>query len=272
MILVTGATGQLGSATLRALRSRGVDAIGSSRQPSREMTKIDFDDPSTISFDGVDTLVLVSAGEAEDDVVIARHEAAISAAERDGVGHIVYTSVATAGDHLAFAPAHRRTERRLRSGTARWTILRNGLYAELIGGLLTWSGPRLVSAFGDGAVSAVTRNDLADAAATIAAAPAEHTGRIHDLVGPPFTAADIAHRLRVPLEETTLAARRVTYDGAALKPFQPPMLMSILTAVRHGFLDGAGDDLAGILGRSPADGVGAAASVAAALPGSSRRT
>lgn len=45
-----------------------------------------------MGFTGVDTLVLVSAGTAEDDVVIRRHDNAIRAAEHDGVGHIVYTS------------------------------------------------------------------------------------------------------------------------------------------------------------------------------------
>ncbi|HCB56651.1 MAG TPA: NmrA family transcriptional regulator, partial [Arthrobacter bacterium] len=61
---------------------------------------LDFDDPGTLDFTGVHTLVLVSAGTAEDDVVINRHENAITAAERDGVRHIVYTSLADDGDHL----------------------------------------------------------------------------------------------------------------------------------------------------------------------------
>ena len=264
MILVTGATGQLGSAILETLLRRGVTAIGSSRQERPGLRRIDLDDPSTVSFAGVDTLVLVSAGEAEDDVVVARHEAALAAAERDGVGHVVYTSVTAAGDHLAFALAHRWTERRLARGAVRWTVLRNGLYADLFGSLLTWSGPRLVATFGEGALAAVAREDLADVAATVAAAPGEHEGRTYDLVGPGITAADVAGWLGVPLDDLGLAERRASYGAAGLKPFQPAMLMSIHSAVRHGFLGEPSGDLAALLGREPIDTVGVAAAAALA--------
>jgi len=264
VILVTGATGQLGSAILDTLLLRGVPAIGSSRQERPGLRRIDLDDPSTVSFAGVDTLVLVSAGEAEDDVVVARHGTALAAAERDGVGHVVYTSVTTAGDHLAFALAHRWTERRLARGSLRWTVLRNGLYADLFGSLLTWSGPRLVSAFGPGALAAVAREDLADVAATVAAAPRRHEGRSYDLVGPAITATDVAEWLGVALDDLGLAERRASYESAGLKPFQPAMLMSIHTAVRHGFLGDPGGDLAALLGREPIDTVGVAAAAALA--------
>jgi NAD(P)H dehydrogenase (quinone) len=261
MILVTGATGQLGSAILRHLHDFGVDAIGSSRSGVDGMRRIDLDDPATISFDGVDTLVLVSAGEAEDDVVTARHDAAITAAERHGVGHVVYTSVAAGGDHLAFALAHRWTERRLARSTVPSTVLRNGLYAELFGALLTWRGSRLESAFGDGDLAAVVRDDLAEATAVVARAPRAHADAHYVLVGPPITAAAVAERVGAPLDRLDLATRRASYEGADLKPFQPAMLMSIHTAVRHGFLAETSGDLVTLLGRDPADAVQLAADV-----------
>jgi NAD(P)H dehydrogenase (quinone) len=267
MILVTGTTGQLGSAILDALTTRGTTPLAGNRSGRDGARRIDFDDPGSVSFVGVDTLVLVSAGEAEDDVVIARHETAVAAAERDGVRHIVYTSLATAGDHLAFALAHRWTERRLERSPLSWTILRNGLYAELFGSLLEWSGGSLGSAFGDGALAAVTRADLAEAAAVVAMTPGAHIGRRYDLVGDPITAGQVADRLGVGLHSTSLAERREALRHAPLKPFQPPMLLSIFSAVRHGFLAGTGDDLGDLLGREPADTVPvAAASVAVPSP------
>lgn len=148
-----------------------------SRTPGDGMRRLDFDDRSSLDLAGVSTLVLISAGYAEDDQVIARHTAALDAAVRDGVRHVVYTSLTGAGDHLGFALAHRATERLVRTCGVPWTILRNGLYAELFGGLLTWAGDRVESAFGDGAMAAVARADLAEAAAIIAADPAQPAGR-----------------------------------------------------------------------------------------------
>ena len=262
MILVTGSTGLLGSAILSAAVSAGYQAEGSSRTGHASPRTIDFDKPSTVTFTGVDTLVLVSAGEAEDDVVIARHETAIAAAERDGVSHIVYTSLTSAGDHLTFALAHRWTEDRLRRSSINWTILRNGLYAELFGSLHTWSGQRLRSAFGDGTLSAVGRTDLAEAAAAVATSPGSHVQRIYELVGPPISSADLASALAVELDIIPLERRRTELVASALKPFQPAMLMSIYTSARHGFLGGASGDLVSLLGREPRDAIAIAAAAA----------
>ncbi|QYN36513.1 hypothetical protein K1T35_04130 [Pseudonocardia sp. DSM 110487] len=49
-----------------------------------------------------------------------------------------------------------------------------------------------------------------------------------------------------------------------LLPFQPPMLVSIATGIRHGFLDGTGPDLADILGRPVSDPLTTAVSIASA--------
>lgn len=264
MILVTGTTGNLGREILSRLQERDAAVSGSSRSGGRSSRAMDFDDPASISFADVDTLVLVSAGEAEDDVVVARHEAVITAAQRDGVDHVVYTSLASGGDHLGFALAHRWTERCLRRSGLSWTILRNGLYAELFGSLVSWSGSRMTSAFGEGALSAVTRGDLAEAAAIVAEAPRRHAGMTYDLVGEPVTAHQIAARLGVPIIDIPLEERRSELDTAGLKPFQPAMLMSIYSGVRHGMLAGTSDDLARLLDRKPSDALAAAALAARA--------
>jgi NAD(P)H dehydrogenase (quinone) len=259
MILVTGSTGKLGHAILTHLIDRGAPVVASSRSGAGGSRPLDFDRPESISLAGVDTLVLVSAGEAEDDVVIARHESVIAAAERDGVSHVVYTSLVGEGDHLAFALAHRWTEHRLQRGTMAWTIMRNGLYAELFGSLLQWSGSRLTSAFGEGALAAVSRDDLAEAAAVVAVSPHEHTGQTYELAGEPITAQQVAALVGVQQVDITLEERRKQLAGAGLKPFQPAMLMSIHTAVRHGFLARTSGDLARLLGREPSETVAVAA-------------
>ncbi|MFJ9615042.1 NAD(P)H-binding protein [Streptomyces noursei] len=273
MMLVTGANGSLGSATLAALRARGVAATGGSRTPGEGMRRLDFDDHSSLDLAGVSTLVLISAGYAEDDRVVGRHAAVLDAAVRDGVGHVVYTSLTTAGDHLGFALAHRATERLVRASGLPWTILRNGLYAELFGGLLMWADDGVESAFGDGALAAVAREDLAEAAAIVAADPAGHRGRVHDLVGTPITAGQVAGRLGVPHRTIGLGEyrRRLLDETPGLLPFQPPMLASIATGIRHGFLDGTTPDLTDLLGRPARDPLTTAVAAASSARPEARR-
>ncbi|GAA2714623.1 MULTISPECIES: NAD(P)H-binding protein [Streptomyces] len=139
MILVSGAGGALGRLVAGELAGEpavhdGV-VLGTRTPRSAAERRVDFDDPSSLDFTGIDTLVLISAGYGEDDVVIARHDAAIGAAEQAGVRHVVYTSLSGDGDHLPYALAHRWTERRLQGSRLDWTILRNGLYAEFLAGI-----------------------------------------------------------------------------------------------------------------------------------------
>ncbi|MFF4962319.1 NAD(P)H-binding protein [Streptomyces sp. NPDC001222] len=266
MIMVTGANGQLASLTLQELAERHAPALSGTRSPAEGQRRLDFDDPTSLDLTGVSTLVLVSAGYAEDDQVIPRHQAALDAAVRNGVSHVVYTSLTGDGDHLGFAPAHRATEQLIKASGLGWTILRNGLYAELFGALLTWTADGVESAFGDGALAAVARADLAAAAAVVASNPTAHAGKTYDLVGEPITAADIAESLGVAHRTIGLGeyrARLLADD--TLLPFQPPMLASIATSVRHGFLSTTSPDLAQLLGRPLTDPLTVATDTAAAM-------
>ncbi|GGM54040.1 NAD(P)-dependent oxidoreductase [Micromonospora sonchi] len=266
MIMVTGANGQLASLTLAELDERELPALGGSRTPTNAQRHLDFDDPATLDLTDVSTLVLVSAGYAEDDQVIARHRTLLDAADRDGVAHVIYTSLTGAGDHLGFALAHRATEQMIKTSGLAWSILRNGLYAELFGALLAWAPDGLESAFGTGALSAVARADLAAAAAVVASEPTAHVGKVYDLVGDPITASDIAERLGATHRMIGLGEYRTRLlSDANLLPFQPPMLASIATSVRHGFLNNTSPDLVRLLGRPLTDPLTVAADTAAAM-------
>ncbi|SEF12344.1 NAD(P)H dehydrogenase (quinone) [Arthrobacter alpinus] len=262
MILVTGASGQLGSAIVESLKVAGVPLISGTRSPvvGSSDRYVDFDDPGTLDFTGVETLVLVSAGYAEDDVVIARHERVVTAAQRDGVQHLIYTSLATAGDHLGFALAHRWTERRIQESGVQWTILRNGIYADLFGALMAPDDGVITSPLGKHGVAVVTRGDLAAAAAIVASNPKEHAGRIYDLVGShAVTAEEVARYAGLPYKPESLDVRRKTLNTSGLLPFQPSMLLSLYSSAAHGFLKGTGSDLEQLLGRPLTDTVPVAA-------------
>ncbi|WP_151484209.1 NAD(P)H-binding protein [Streptomyces albicerus] len=260
MILVTGANGALGRLVADELASRdeAVDVVLGTRSPrSTAERRVDFDDPASLDFTGVDTLLLISAGYGEDDTVIARHGAAISAAEKAGVRHLVYTSLSGDGDHLTYALAHRWTERRLRRGPLAWTILRNGLYAEFLADIAA-AGPdgTIAAPLGEGRLAAVARADLAAVAARVTAEPELHAGQVYELVGEhALGGAELAAAIGGSYEPGSLGATReaVIAAGQAL-PYQVPMLLSTYSAVAGGFLDGSGIEnnaLRGLLGREP---------------------
>jgi NAD(P)H dehydrogenase (quinone) len=261
LILVTGASGQLGSAIVESLEAANVPVIRGTRSPAAGSNdrSVDFDDPDTLDFTGIDTLVMVSAGYAEDDVVIARHERVLAAAERDGVQHLIYTSLAGDGDHLGFALAHRWTERRIQNSGMRWTILRNGIYAELLGALMAPNDGVITAPLGTGGVAVVTRADLADAASVVASNPEAHAGQIYDLVGSrAVTAAEVARHAGLAYLPESLERRRETLNASGLLPFQPSMLLSLYSSTANGFLERTSTDLEVLLARPLTDPVPAA--------------
>ncbi|MFD8573304.1 NAD(P)H-binding protein [Streptomyces sp. NPDC059639] len=262
MLLVTGASGGLGSLIAGRLAGRD-DVVTGTRAPGAGERRVDFDDPHprrlTDAFAGVDTLLLISAGYGEDDTVIARHDAAIAAAGKAGVRHVVYTSLSGDGDHLTYALAHRWTERRLRESPLAWTVLRNGLYAELLAHLAA-PGPdgAITAPLGTGRLAAVARDDLAEAAVRVALAPARHTGRTYELVGEvPLGGAELAAAAGAAYAPGTLAGAREAIAASGAVPFQVPMLVSTYAAIAAGFMDGSRipaaerGTLRELLGRAP---------------------
>lgn len=266
MILITGASGALGALVLERLAgTKGV--LAGSRSPHEvatggEVRRLDFDEPASLvgGFEGAEVMLLISAGQGEDDTVIARHGAAIDAAEQAGVRHIVYTSLTGAGDCLALALTHRWTERRLMAGRADWTILRNGLYAELAiaGAAQAASTGRYDGPMGDGRWAAVARQDLADVAAKVTADAASHRGKVYELVGEEaFSGADMARTVanatgrHVSYEPTDLTEFRAKLAQAGLPAWQVPMVVSSFSNIAAGFLAGTSTDLRVLLDAPP---------------------
>ncbi|RWN64400.1 MAG: NmrA family transcriptional regulator [Mesorhizobium sp.] len=243
MILITGASGQLASQIVARARQKSIAILTGSRAATADR-HIDFDRPETLDFTGVETMLLTSAGSAEDDCVMRRHGAVLAAARAQGVKHVVYTSLTYASDHLAFALAHRWTERELRASGMAWTILRNGLYAELIGALAAPRGGLIATPFGEGRISAVARADLAQAALAVLADPASHAGRCYELSGATaFSIPDLAQKIAAAYEPSSFEEERARLSSLPLFAFQPPMLMSISSAAAAGFLETHATDL-----------------------------
>ncbi|PRY43677.1 NmrA family NAD(P)-binding protein [Umezawaea tangerina] len=257
MILVTGASGALGGLVLDRLA--GHDVVAGSRTPVGDTARlVDFDRPETLAtaFDGVDVLVFVSAGYADDDVVLARHGAVVDAATGAGVRHVVYTSLVGSGDGLGIALAHRWTEARLAAAPFAVTVLRNGLYAEIPASLAVAAAESgvLEVPWGEGRLSVVAREDLADVTAKVALSSADHVGRCYELEGVTAVGGqDVADAL------TGALGRPITYRPAPLgslwqlpqPPFQVAHTVSLCSNVNAGRLDLRPGDLPALLDAPP---------------------
>lgn len=197
-VAVTGASGNLGRAIAEGLLdvldsqdvvliTRTPDNLADLAARGADVRRGDFDDPASLSaaFAGVDRLLVISG-----DVLGARvhgHVAAFRAAVEAGVGHIAYTSMGNpSDDNPAIAAAdHRATEQALRATGAAWTILRNGIYADLqvdaaAGAIAT--GTLLTNA-GNGRNAYVTRADCAAAAIAVLTTDG-HERKAYDVTGP----------------------------------------------------------------------------------------
>jgi NAD(P)H dehydrogenase (quinone) len=202
---VTGATGQVGSRVAQRLADAGVRQRLVVRDPSRapdlpgsEVAVAEYRDGESVqqAFAGVDTLFLVSAGESADRV--NEHLTAVEAARRAGVRRVVYTSFLGAAPQATFSLArhHWATEEALRASGMAYTFLRDSMYADFLPLMVSAQDRTIRGPAGDGRVSAVARDDIADVAAAVLLADGAHDGRTYDVTGPEaFTLAHAAEIL-----------------------------------------------------------------------------
>ncbi|KAI0031125.1 NAD(P)-binding protein [Vararia minispora EC-137] len=191
MIVLTGATGGLGSQVLKHIVNLvpASDIVISTTDPGRvrasdmippgvEVREGDFLRPATLpaAFAGADALLLVSYPSIAHSLRVSAHKNAIDAARAAGVRRVFYTSLAF-GDSssVAVMRAHLDTEAYLKQSGLAYTIIREGTYAEvapLFFGFFNPSTSTEVYVPGDGPVAWAARDDLGEATAKIVAGDA----------------------------------------------------------------------------------------------------
>lgn len=186
MILITGATGYFGKATIDFLLKKGILASNISALV-RDIAKADdlkgkgitlkvgnYDDYASLveAFKGVDKLLLVSGNDIANRSLQQKN--VVNAAGEAGVKHILYTSFErkneTETSPIAMvAKGHLDTERYIKTSGLPYTIFRNNLYMDAI---LLFLGEQVLETgvffpAGEGKVTFASRNDMAEAAANI---------------------------------------------------------------------------------------------------------
>ncbi|MFI9202876.1 SDR family oxidoreductase [Streptomyces sp. NPDC053048] len=189
MILVTGATGNIGSALLKELRTRGVGPLGGlTRDAARadlpegvEAVEGDLSEPASLKsvLEGVRSLFLVPRLGSDADI--------LDAAQQAGVEHVVLVSSITVQTHPHLDPARENlaVEELLKASDMAWTILRPTQFAS---NTLMWAssirGQETVRApYADVALPTIHPADIASVARVALTEPGHH-GRTYALTGP----------------------------------------------------------------------------------------
>jgi uncharacterized protein YbjT (DUF2867 family) len=192
VLALTGSTGRLGGRIAARLASAGTrqrllvrDPARAPQLPDTEVAVAEFGDGEAVrrALDGVDIVLMVSAGETVDRV--ARHKTFVDAAAAAGVSHLVYTSFVGASPDATFTLArdHWATEEQVKASGLAYTFLRDNLYADFLP-LMVGEDGALRGPAGDGRAAAVTQDDIAEAATAVLLSPEAHVDRTYDLTGP----------------------------------------------------------------------------------------
>lgn len=287
-ILVTAASGHLGSLVVESLLTRGADPatiVASARDTAKladfaargiRTVELDYARPETIApaLEGVDTVLLVSGTDVGSRA--AQHQNVIDAAKAAGVTKLVYTSAtrATTAD-FAVAPEHKATEEAIAAAGIPAVIVRNNWYTENYAADVARAAETgvIASSAGEGRVASASRADFADAAAVVLLEDG-HIGQVYELAGDVvWNYSDLA------AAASEVVGREVTYvslsteehvaalEGFGLDAGTAGFVAAIDTGIRNGVLAESDGTLSRLIGRPTTplvEGLRAVVSVSAA--------
>ena len=202
MIVVTGATGTIGSELVRLLSDAAEDVRGISRRPPDEPSvpgvewhEADLSDRDSLdaAFGGADRLFLLTGNVEE---MVQAQKNAIDAAEAASIERVVKLSALGASDHSksVIGVWHWVVEQALRDAEVEWTILRPHVFMQNVldqrDAIREDGVVRSPSA--DAAVPAIDARDVAAVASAVLTGDG-HAGERYTLTGPePVSWHDIA--------------------------------------------------------------------------------
>jgi len=196
MIVVTGATGQLGRLVIMALLKKvpasSIVAAVRNVEKGKDIAALgvklqyaDYNEPLIwdAALKDADKVLLISSSEIGQRA--KQHRSVIDAVKRAGVKLLVYTSVLRADTSpLGLAAEHKKTEAMIRASGVPFTLLRNSWYTENytagISALLAHGS--MYGCAGEGRIASAARADYAEATAIVLTAE-NQAGRVYELAG-----------------------------------------------------------------------------------------
>ncbi|SDE32427.1 SDR family oxidoreductase [Glycomyces harbinensis] len=270
MIVVTGATGKLGTFVVEGLINQvpveqiavvARDAAKAARfgELGVEVRVADYNDPASLTdaFREGDKVLLISGSEVGQRV--PQHKAVIDAAKNAGVALLAYTSVlgGPAAD-FELAREHQITERYLIDSGLPYTLLRNGWYhenyTEGLPGVLA-AGAITTSTTEGAAVASASRADYAAAAVAVLTGVG-HEGREYELDGDTAWtfdefAAEVAKQSGTDFTVNRISGEelRGILGGQGVPETIAPILVGVDEAISRGLLVNGSGDLSRLAGR-----------------------
>lgn len=269
MIVVTGATGELGRLVVEqllekvpagriAVAVRNLEKAADFAARGVEVREADYNRPETLreAFKGADKVLLISGSEVGSRV--AQHSAVVDAAKEAGVVLLAYTSAPHADTTpMLLAGEHKATEEYILASGLPYTFLRNGWYNEnyLQSAGLGVEHGAIAGSAGEGRVASAARADYAAAAVAVLTGEG-HENKIYELFG------DVSWSLpELAAEVSAISGKEVVYQdlpveqytqvliGAGLPEQFAAILADVDQAVAAGWLAKKSDDLQALIGR-----------------------
>jgi uncharacterized protein YbjT (DUF2867 family) len=262
LVLVIGASSDVGGRIVSSLAARGVSARAMVRRPeavdaarangAADVVVADLHDAARLAraFSGARQVFLTSSPQ-RDQVRLETN--AIEAAEHAGTEHIVKLSnIPIAGLESGLHGNHRAIERRLAASPVTATVLQPSFFASVLAkqAELLARG-KLVLPTGRGRIAWIDPRDVADVAAAALAGDAPRGGDLQ-LTGPEALDADeLASRLGVRHLDPPLDEWRAAVVGEGMDRWLADSTVHLYEAVARGALAEMSPVVENVLGRPP---------------------